>query len=109
MKKCISLESYDISLFYVFKEKFSVKYKNHFSNEKAFNTYKKKCNFMLEFLNYLKNLYKNIYIKELIQVLIKFLIILKSLNLEITSPVDLFLKYKYGSKIICLKVTLVIS
>ena len=74
MKTSSFLEEYDSSLFDIFKNEFSKKYKNRFKNENSYNSTEKKCNFIIHFLKILSNNSKINCVENAINTLIEFLI-----------------------------------
>ena len=64
---------YDIYLFKYFKELFSKKFKDKFSNEKLLNTWGRKCQFLFNFLKKLSKNTTKVSTKKAIQLLLDFL------------------------------------
>ena len=74
MKDVKSLEEYDLRLFDVYKSTFSTKYPDIFSNNKLYNTWGRKCNFIIKSLkNIILSKEKEGQIFNTINLLIKFL------------------------------------
>ena len=69
-----SPEEFDLELFEMFKSTFALKYPDMFTNKKLFNSWGRKCNFII---NSLKNVFlkkeKDILVQKLINTLIEFL------------------------------------
>ena len=74
MKSAKNLEDYDNDLFFIFKNEFSSKYKNRFSNETLFNSWEKKCNYIILFFKNIisKESLENFIIKD-INILLEFI------------------------------------
>ena len=64
---------YDTYLFKYFKELFSKKFKDKFSNEKLLNTWGRKCQFLFNFLKKMSKNTTKVSIKKAIQLLLDFL------------------------------------
>ena len=73
MQVIIKTEEYDLSLFDIFKQEFSAKYKRKFKNEKLYDSYDRKCHFIIKFLASLYNQSKKNYIKNSINILLEFI------------------------------------
>lgn len=74
MKDVKSLEDYDIDLFNIYKLTFSTKYPDIFSNKKLYNTWGRKCNFIIKSLkNIILTKEKEGQILNTINLLIEFL------------------------------------
>ena len=73
MQEIIKIEEYDLSLFDIFKQEFSTKYKRKFKNEKLYDSYESKCLFIIKFLTSLYNQSKKNYIKNAVTILLEFI------------------------------------
>ena len=67
-----SLKDYDDELFYLFKSAFSIKFEEKFKNQKLYNTWGRKCNFIIKMLKNDIHTKKN-DTPKIIKILIEFL------------------------------------
>ena len=67
-----SLKDYDDELFFIFKSAFSMKFQGKFKNEKLYNSWGRKCNFIIKILKNVIYTKKN-DIPKIINILIEFL------------------------------------
>lgn len=70
--KAKSLKDYDDELFIEFKKVFCVQFEDKFKNEKLYNTWGRKCNFIIKILKNIQCIKKN-DVKKVINILIEFL------------------------------------
>ena len=67
------LLKYDNKLFSILKDKFSNKYPGKFANDKLYDTWREKCNFIINFLKFLAKNSKKKCVKEAISIIMDFL------------------------------------
>ena len=67
------LLKYDNKLFSILKDKFSDKYPGKFANDKLYDTWREKCNFIINFLKFLAKNSKKKCVKEAISIIMDFL------------------------------------
>ena len=67
------LLKYDNKLFSILKDKFSGKYPGKFANDKLYDTWREKCNFIINFLKFLAKNSKKKCVKEAISIIMDFL------------------------------------